>query len=95
MRSAKSLKQLGFCDKKLIFAKKIAGGVALTVMTGGVAAVVAGGIAVGGGASMITNPISKVFYYSCIQIIRDDSKGVYGRRGPGVGGFKTVSLNVT
>ena len=32
-------------------------------MTGGVAAVVVGGVAVGGGASMITNPISKVFFH--------------------------------
>ena len=40
----------------------ISGGVALTVMTGGVAAVVVGSIAVGGGASMITNPISKVVF---------------------------------
>jgi hypothetical protein len=46
----------------------ITGGVALTVLTGGVAAVVVGGVAVGGGASMITNPISKVFLRTSFHV---------------------------
>jgi hypothetical protein len=35
------------------------GGVALTVCTGGIGAVVAGGVIIGAGSSMITNPIAK------------------------------------
>lgn len=61
-----------------------AGGVALTVMTGGIIAIISGAALVGAGSSMIMNPIQKQISGECMTL-KDTAQDIV--LGGGIGNF--------